>query len=71
MRKSSLKIKIAIERKRACCSSRHMFKYRFKWLDSLAEGLLKALSNFKTVIGFQNKDFNVGKPRQYEEVRKE
>ena len=48
-----------------------MFKYRFKWLDNLAEDLLKALSNFKTVIGFQNKDFNVDKPRQYEEVRNE
>ena len=48
-----------------------MFKYRFKRSDNLAEDLLKALSNFKTVIGFQNKDFNVGKPRQYEEVRKE
>ena len=28
--------------------------------------LIKALSNFTTVMEFQNKDFNVHKPRQYE-----
>ena len=42
-----------------------------KWLDDLAHDLLKALSNFKTVMEFQKKDFNEDKPRQSEEVRKE
>ena len=27
---------------------------KFKWSDDLAEDLLKALSNFKTVMEFQN-----------------
>ena len=40
-------------------------------MDDLAEDLLKAPSNFKTVMEFQNKDFNVDKPPQYEEERKE
>ena len=42
-----------------------------KWLDDLADDLLKALSNFKTRMEFQKKDFNEDKPRQSEEVRKE
>ena len=44
---------------------------KFKLLDDLAEDLLKAPSNFKTVMEFHNKDFNVDKPPQYEEARKE
>ena len=40
-------------------------------MDDLAEDLLKAPSNFKTVMEFHNKDFNVDKPPQYEEARKE
>ena len=44
---------------------------KFKWSKELAEDLLKPLSNFKAVMEFQNKDFNVDKPRQYEEVTKE
>ena len=44
---------------------------KLKWSDCLVEGLLKALSNFRTVMEFQNKDFNAEKPRRYEEVRKE
>ena len=43
---------------------------KFKWSDDLAEELLKALNNFKTVMEFQNKYFSGDKPRQYEEVRK-
>ena len=35
---------------------------KFKWSDDLVENLLKAPSNFKTVIEFQNKDFNADKP---------
>ena len=31
---------------------------KFKCSDDLAEDLLKALGNFKTVMEFQNKDFN-------------
>ena len=37
----------------------------------LVEDLLAAPSNFKTIMEFQNKDFNADKPRQYKEVRKE
>ena len=59
------------EYNRARCSSRHRFKYQIKWSDNLDEDLLKALSNFKTVIEFSNKDFNTDKPRQYKKVRKE
>ena len=43
---------------------------KLKWSDCLVEGLLKALSNFRTVMEFQNKDFNAEKPRQYEEYVK-
>ena len=42
-----------------------------RWLDDFVKDLLKALSNFKSVMEFQNKDFNANKPCQYEEVRKE
>ena len=44
---------------------------KFKSLEELSENLIKVLSNFKTVMEFQNKDFNADKPHQYEEVRKE
>ena len=43
----------------------------FKWSDNLVEDLLKALSNFKTVMESQNKDFNAKNPCRYTEVRKE
>ena len=43
----------------------------FKWSDDLAQDLLKALSNFKTVMQFQNKGFNADKSRRYEKIRKE
>ena len=43
----------------------------FKWSDNLVEDLLKALSNFKTVMESQNKDFNAENPCRYAEVRKE
>ena len=43
----------------------------FRWSDDLVEDLLKALSNFKTVMEFWNKDSNADNPRQYDEVRKE
>ena len=33
--------------------------------------LIKALSNFTTVMEFQNKDFNAHKPRQYGNISKE
>ena len=36
---------------------------KFIWSDDIVEDLFKALSNFKTVMEFQNKDLNVGKPR--------
>ena len=35
---------------------------KFKCSDDFVEDLLKALSNFKTVMEFQNKDFNADKP---------
>ena len=44
---------------------------KFKWSDELVEDLLKALSNFKTAMEFQNKHINTEKPRQYEEARKD
>ena len=44
---------------------------KFNWSANLVEDLLKALSNFKPVGEFQNTDFKVDKPRQYEEVLKQ
>ena len=41
---------------------------KFKWSEDLDEDSLKTLSNFKTVMEFQNKDFNADKPRQHKEV---
>ena len=35
---------------------------KLKWSDDLTKHLLKALSNFKTAMEFQNKDFNTNKP---------
>ena len=43
---------------------------KLKWLDDLVEDLLKAASNIKTVMEFQNKDFKADKPCQYKEVHK-
>ena len=37
---------------------------KFKWSDELIEDWLRAFSHFKTVMGFQNKNFNADKPRQ-------
>ena len=44
---------------------------KFNWSANLVEDLLKALSNFKPVVEFQNTDFKADKPRQYEEVLKQ
>ena len=60
MRKSSMKNKMA-----------KLPNTKFKWSDYLVEDLLKAPSNFKTALEFQNKDFNAHKPRQYKEVDKQ
>ena len=40
-----------------------------KWTDELVEDLLKYLVQYKTTMEFKGTDFNVDKPRQYEEVR--
>ena len=37
---------------------------KFKWSDDLIEDMLKALSNFRTAMEFQKKDFSTHKPRQ-------
>ena len=44
---------------------------KFNWSANLVEDLLKALSNFKPVVEFQNTDFKADKPRQYEVVLKQ
>ena len=41
---------------------------KFKCIDELAEDLLKCLGQYKTTMELKEKDFNVDKPRQYEEV---
>lgn len=43
----------------------------FKCPDGLADDLLKALSSYKIVTEFRNKDLNADKLHQYEKVRKE
>ena len=71
MRKSSMKNKMANNTSKHAAAAGKDSNTKFKWSDDLFEDLLKALSNFKTVMEFQNKDFNADKPHQYEEVRKE
>ena len=44
---------------------------KFNWSANLVEDLLKALSNFKPVVEFQNTDFKADKPRQYEVILKQ
>ena len=38
--------------------------------NDMIKDLLGSLSEFKTTMEFNNYDFNVDKPRQYEEVRR-
>ena len=70
MRKNSMKSKMANDTSEHVAAAGTDSNTEFKWSDDLVEDLLKALSNFKTVMEFQNKDFNADKPRQYEEVHK-
>ena len=44
---------------------------RFWWdKEQKVENVMKCLANYKAKIEFSNKDFNVNKVQQYEEVRK-
>ena len=71
MRKSSMKSRVTNNTSDRVAATGTDSNIIFKWSDDLIEDLLKALSSFKTVMEFQNKDFNGDKPCQYEKVRKE
>ena len=71
MRKSSMKNKMANNTSEHVVAAGIDSNTNFNWSDDLVEDLLKALSNFKTVMEFQNKDFIADKPCQYAKVRKE
>ena len=71
MRKALMKSKMVNNTSEQVAAAGTDSSTKFKWSKELAEDLLKAFSNFKAVMEFQNKDFNVDKPRQYEEVTKE
>lgn len=43
---------------------------KFKWTNEMVQDLLDSLSEFKSIMEFNNFDFNADKPRQYEEVRR-
>ena len=58
MWKSSVKNKIANNTNKHVSAEGTDSNKKFKWLDDLFEDLLKAFINFKTVMEFQNKDFN-------------
>ena len=58
MRKSSMKNKIVDNTSDHASAASTDSNTKFKWLDDLVEDLLKALSNLKTVMEVQNKDFN-------------
>ena len=58
MWKISVKNKIANNTNKHVAAEGTDSNKKFKWLDDLFEDLLKALINFKTVMEFQNKDFN-------------
>ena len=61
--------KISMKNKTANNTSEHVAaagigsNTKFNWSANLVEDLLKALSNFKPVVEFQNTDFKVDKPR--------
>ena len=61
--------KSLIKNKMASNTSKHIIAAGTD--SNTKEDLLKALSNFKMAMEFQNKDFNADKPHQYEVVRKE
>ena len=62
--------KLLMKNKMANNTSKHLAAVctdpnaKSKWLNDLVEDLLKALSNFKTVMGFQSRKFDTEKPRQ-------
>ena len=43
---------------------------KFKWSNEMIPELIDSLKDFKATMEFNNFDFNVDKPRQYEEVRR-
>ena len=43
---------------------------KFKWNNEMVRELLDSLKEFKATMEFNNFDFNVDKPSQYEEVRR-
>ena len=55
MRKSSMKNKIASNTHEHVAAAGIDLNTKCKWSDDLVEDLIKALSNFKTVMEFQNK----------------
>ena len=71
MQKSSMKNKMGNNTSKHVAAAGTYSNTKFRWQDDLLEDLLKALGNFKTVMKFQNKDFNANKLCQQEEVRKE
>ena len=71
MQKSLMKNKMANNTSKHIIAAGTDSNTKFKWSDDLVDDLLKALSNFKMAMEFQNKDFNADKPHQYEVVRKE
>ena len=56
MRQSSMKNKMASNTSEYVTTSGADSNTKFKWSDDFVEDLLKALSNFKTAMAFQNKD---------------
>ena len=62
MRKMSMKNKMVNNTSDHLVAASTDSNTKFKWSDGLVEDILKALSNFKTVMGFQNENFNEDKP---------
>lgn len=62
MRKSSTKNKMTNNTSQHVAAAGTGSNTKSTWSDDLVQDLLKALSNFKTVMEFQEKHFNANKP---------
>ena len=69
MRKSSMKIEMSNYTSENVAAAGTDSNTKFKLSDDLPMDLLKALSNFRTVMDIQNKDFNADKPRHERYVK--
>ena len=70
MQKSSMKNKMGNNTSKHVAAAGTYSNTKFRWQDDLLEDLLKALGNFKTVMKFQNKDFNANYANRRKYVKK-